>query len=104
MPARCAAPPSSLGAGILLQSTSSRFFWFIAQFSRESSLRGANGSRECAPDDRLRDEAIQTESFRDGALAPDPESRDSGFDASHRPGMTASVSASINPPSQSLWQ
>src|ERR1700747_743993 len=23
-----------------------------------SSLRGANGSRECAPDDRLRDEAI----------------------------------------------
>jgi hypothetical protein len=29
-------------------------------------------------------------SFRDGALAPDPESRDSGFDASHRPGMTAS--------------
>ncbi len=23
------------------------------------SLRGANGSRECAPDDRLRDEAIQ---------------------------------------------
>jgi 4-hydroxy-tetrahydrodipicolinate synthase len=28
-------------------------------------------------------------SFRDGALAPDPESRDSGFDASHRPGMTA---------------
>src|SRR5258708_1416817 len=28
-------------------------------------------------------------SFRDGALAPDPESRDSGFDATHRPGMTA---------------
>ena len=27
-------------------------------------------------------------SFRDGAPAPDPESRDSGFDASHRPGMT----------------
>src|SRR5690349_15773395 len=25
-----------------------------------SSLRGANGSRECAPDDRLRDEAIHT--------------------------------------------
>jgi hypothetical protein len=24
------------------------------------SLRGANGSRECAPDDRLGDEAIQT--------------------------------------------
>jgi hypothetical protein len=23
------------------------------------ALRGANGSRECAPDDRLRDEAIQ---------------------------------------------
>jgi hypothetical protein len=23
-------------------------------------LRGANGSRECAPDDRLRDEAIQS--------------------------------------------
>ena len=30
MPARCAAAPSSVGAGILLQSTSSRFFWFIA--------------------------------------------------------------------------
>src|ERR1700726_60432 len=27
-------------------------------------------------------------SFREGALAPDPESRHSGFDASHRPGMT----------------
>jgi hypothetical protein len=24
------------------------------------SLRGANGSRECAPDDRLRDEAIHS--------------------------------------------
>jgi hypothetical protein len=33
----------------------------------------------------------QTSSFRDGALAPDPESRDSGFDALHRPGMTASL-------------
>jgi hypothetical protein len=33
----------------------------------------ANGSRECAPDDRLR---------------VNPESRDSGFDASHRAGMT----------------
>ena len=38
------------------------------------------------------DEAIRTPSFRDGALAPDPESRDSGFDASLRPGMTASIS------------
>ena len=28
-------------------------------FRVQSSLRGANGSRECAPDDRLRDEAIQ---------------------------------------------
>src|SRR3954451_8540308 len=27
-------------------------------------------------------------SFRDGALAPDPESRTSGFDAAHRPGTT----------------
>src|ERR1700732_3205343 len=27
-------------------------------------------------------------SFRDGALAPDPESRGSGFDATHHPGMT----------------
>jgi hypothetical protein len=26
----------------------------------DPSLRGANGSRECAPDDRLRDEAIQS--------------------------------------------
>src|ERR1700676_5331170 len=32
-----------------------------------TSLRGANGSRECAPDDRLRDEAIQTPSFRGDA-------------------------------------
>ena len=29
-------------------------------------------------------------SLRDGAPAPDPESRDSGFDALHRPGMTTS--------------
>src|SRR5882757_11420589 len=28
-------------------------------------------------------------SFRGGAPAPDPESQDSGLDASHRPGMTA---------------
>jgi hypothetical protein len=42
------------------------------------------------------DAAIQTLSFRDGAQAPDPESRDSPmcnctseFDALHRPGMTA---------------
>jgi hypothetical protein len=34
---------------------------------------------------------IENSSFRDGAQAPDPESRDSGFDASHRPGMTASA-------------
>src|SRR5271165_5362001 len=30
LPTRCAAPPSSTGAGILLQSTSRRFRWFIA--------------------------------------------------------------------------
>src|SRR6266700_3785978 len=35
-------------------------------------------------------------SFRDGALAPDPESRDSGFDASQRPGMTASPSIHLH--------
>ena len=29
MPSRCAAAPSSIGAGIVLQSTSSRFLWFI---------------------------------------------------------------------------
>jgi hypothetical protein len=34
-----------------------------------SSLRGANGSRECAPDDRLRDEAIHSFLlWRDGLL------------------------------------
>ena len=33
------------------------------------SLRGANGSRECAPDDRLRDEAIHSFlAWRDGLL------------------------------------
>src|SRR5882672_3265741 len=32
----------------------------------------------------------QTPSFRDAPSGADPESRDSGFDASHRPGMTAS--------------
>jgi hypothetical protein len=31
--------------------------------SRQPSLRGANGPRECAPDDRLRDEAIHLLSF-----------------------------------------
>src|SRR6185295_19363256 len=30
--------------------------------------RGANGSRECAPDDRLRDEAIHASSRRNGLL------------------------------------
>jgi hypothetical protein len=32
------------------------------------------------------------------------ESRDSGFDASHRPGMTTSIGISINPASHSLWR
>ena len=41
------------------------------------------------------DEANRPPSFRDGAPAPDPESRDSGFDASHRPGMTAFRIASL---------
>src|SRR5665811_24397 len=36
----------------------------------------------------IRDRRNNSLSFRDGALAPDPESRDSGLDASHRPGMT----------------
>src|SRR5260221_593864 len=39
------------------------------------------------------DEAIHRASFRDGASAPDPEPRDSGFDALHRPGMTAVANA-----------
>src|ERR1019366_2774995 len=34
---------------------------------------------------------ITVRSFRDGPSGPDPESRDSGFDASHRPGMTGKV-------------
>src|SRR3954470_16618342 len=33
-PLRCAEAPSSVGAGILLQSTSSRFFWFIGSTYR----------------------------------------------------------------------
>ncbi len=33
-------------------------------------------------------EMLRELTFRDGASAPDPESRDSGFDALHRPGMT----------------
>src|SRR5712664_3613050 len=60
-----------------------------------ASLR-ANGACQCAPDDRLHD-AIQTPSFRDGPQDQTSdvqlhigESRDSGFDASHRPGMTKS--------------
>src|ERR1700732_2646553 len=36
-------------------------------------------------------------SFRDGALAPDPESRDSGFDAPHRSGMTGPTHSSVLP-------
>src|ERR1700674_1849652 len=39
MPTRCAAAPSSTGAGILLQSTSSRFFWFIALASAFETIR-----------------------------------------------------------------
>ena len=33
-----------------------------------SSLRGANGSRERAPDDRLRDEAIHLSAERENGL------------------------------------
>jgi hypothetical protein len=33
MPFRCAVAPSSAGAGILLQSTSLRLFWFIVMSS-----------------------------------------------------------------------
>src|SRR5450755_1136358 len=33
-----------------------------------TSLRGANGSRECAPDDRLSDEAIQLSLCRQDGL------------------------------------
>src|ERR1700704_7075055 len=40
--------------------------------SRPASLQGANGSRACAPDDRLRDEAIQSyfAAFWIASLAP----------------------------------
>src|SRR5207244_4018267 len=41
------------------------------------------------------DEAIQSPSFRDGASAPDPESRDSGFASSTRLGMTANEASFI---------
>src|ERR1700730_4460012 len=34
-----------------------------------------------------RSDEVPDSSFRDGAPAPDPQSRDSAFDASHRPGM-----------------
>jgi hypothetical protein len=34
-------------------------FAVVLALELTSSLRGASGSRECAPDDRLRDEAIQ---------------------------------------------
>ena len=44
---------------------------------------------------------VSRSSFRDGAQAPDPESRDSGFDASHRPGMTVIVRPSRPPPPRS---
>jgi hypothetical protein len=86
----------------------------VASVIRAPSLR-ANGSRECAPDDRLR-EATQTPSFRDGpqdqtsdAQLRIGESRDSGFDAEpvigprfartrwHRPGMTALLFENLNP-------
>ncbi len=42
---------------------------------------------------RRKARAIRVPSSRDGSLAPDPESRDSGFDALHRPGMTVAISA-----------
>src|SRR5205085_1599666 len=37
------------------------------------------------------------DALRDGAQAPDPEPRDSGFDASHRPGMTAKAQLALSP-------
>jgi hypothetical protein len=48
-------------------------------------MQGNEGENKLEQDDNK-----LNPSFRDGASAPDPESRDSGFDASHRPGMTDS--------------
>src|SRR5206468_2693450 len=45
MPTRCAAAPSSVGAGILLQSTSSRFFWFMDAILHQPSLPATNAKR-----------------------------------------------------------
>jgi len=47
------------------------------------------GYRAVVPAADPRRRGVKRLSFRDGALAPDPESRDSGLDASHRPGMRA---------------
>src|SRR5450631_4809463 len=72
-------------------SVQARALFILLEESASPSLRGA--------------QAIQAPSFRDGALAPDPESRDSGFDAEpviepangrtrwHGPEMTVSDSA-----------
>src|SRR5439155_2396870 len=61
-----------------------RIFFFQA----EDGIRDGHvtGVQTCAPP------IYHFPSFRDGALAPDPESRDSGFCALHRPGMTANGS------------
>src|SRR5260370_14609051 len=49
MPTRCAAAPSSVGAGILLQSTSSRFLWFIASPSASTPHGGEAPLRRPEP-------------------------------------------------------
>ena len=53
------------------------------------SRRAARGNRRVPVEYPGGVNSRQTSSFRDGAPAPNPESRDSGFDAAHRPGMTA---------------
>ena len=55
--------------------------------------RGNARSRMCRLNSFKLPTTVRGSSFRDGALAPDPESRDSGLDASHRPGMTSHVLA-----------
>src|SRR5205823_13864574 len=70
--------PSLRGALATKQSS------FLCRFKKTGLLRCARMTLLSSPS-----------SFRDGAPALDPESRDPGFDASHRPGMTIAFDAIV---------
>jgi hypothetical protein len=82
-----------VGRGFSIPLQASLEYW-VARSSRATTAEGvAFNEVQSIQFQTANDSSVRGSSFRDGALAPDPESRDSGLDASHRPGMTGHDSA-----------